>query len=129
MAEDLDPLATEGAAISNRSILITMAVLVGLGSIAGLLVGGVRAGAGVLVGGLLGFANYWWLDRVTKAIFSPDAVTSSGLLAAKYVFRYMVIGGVLLLIYLSGVLPVAAVIAGLGAFAMAVVIQGLRSIL
>ena len=129
MAEDLDPLATDNAAISNRSILTTMAVLVGLGSIAGLLAGGPRAAIGVLFGGLLGFANYWWLDRVTKAIFSPDAVNSSGLLAAKYVFRYVVIGGVLLLVYLTGVVPVAAVIAGLGTFALAVVIQGIRSIL
>jgi hypothetical protein len=129
MAEDLDPLATEGAVISNRSILITMAALVGLGSVAGLFVGGPRAGVGVFFGGLLGFANYWWLDRVTKAMFSPDGVTSSGLLAAKYVSRYVVIGGILLLVYLSGAVPVAAVIAGLGAFALAVVIQGIRSIL
>jgi hypothetical protein len=55
-------------------------------------------------------------------------MASTGILAIKYMLRYAAIGAVLLLIFLTDLLPVAAVIAGLAAFAVAVVVQGLRNI-
>jgi hypothetical protein len=130
MGEELDPLTTgNAAAISHRGILLIMVGLVALGSIAGFVFGGSRFGAGVLFGGVLAFANYLWLDRSTKAIFSQTAIASTGILAAKYILRYVVIGLVLLLIYMTGALPVAAVILGLAAFAFAVVLEGLKNII
>ncbi len=124
MHEETDPLAI----VSHRGILIIMAVIVAAGAVAGLIFAGPRFGIGVLFGGLLAFGNYLWLDRSTRAIFQPDAVRSAGLLAAKYILRYVAIGGVLLLVYLTGALPIPAVILGLGAFAIAVVVQGLKNI-
>ena len=59
-----------------------MAVIVVAGAAAGLIFAGPMFGLGVLFGGLLGFGNYLWLNRVTRAMFQPDAVTSTGLLAA-----------------------------------------------
>ena len=128
MGEDIDPLTTDNGAMSHRGILIIMAVLVIVGSAAGFAARGKLFGVGVLFGGVLAFANYFWLDRVTKAMFSGDAIYSTGILAAKYILRYAAIGLVLLAVHMTGALPIAAVIAGLAAFAFAVVIQGLRSI-
>ena len=128
MGEDIGPLTTKSNAMSHRGILIIMAVLVIVGSAAGFAARGTLFGVGVLFGGVLAFVNYFWLDRVTKAMFSGEAISSTGILAAKYIMRYAALGLVLLAVHLSGALPIAAVIAGLAAFAFAVVIQGLRSI-
>ena len=130
MGEELDPLTTESmTAVSHRGILIIMVVLVAVGSLAGFVFGGSRFGFGVLFGGVLAFANYLWLDRSTKAIFNQTAMASTGILAAKYILRYVALGLVLLLVYITGAVPVAAVILGLGAFAIAVVIEGLKNII
>ncbi len=130
MDENLDPLTTDEAVrpISHRGILVGMAVVVIAGAILGLAFSGVRFGAGILIGGGLAFANYVWLKRSTGAIFDNAAVASTGLLAAKYILRYVAIGGCLLVIYLTDVVPVTAVIAGLASFAVAVVIEGLKNI-
>ncbi|MBK9214861.1 MAG: ATP synthase subunit I [Chloracidobacterium sp.] len=105
-----------------------MAMIVVVGAAAGLAFAGARFGLGVLFGGLLAFGNYFWLERVTRQIFQPDAVRSTGILAAKYILRYLAIGGVLLLVYLTGAFPMPAVILGLSAFAIAIVAQGLKNI-
>lgn len=130
MNEDYDPLTTESTVtpISHRGILRVMAVLIGIGAIAGFAFGGVGFGVGVLFGGVLSFANYLWLERSTRAIFSQTAAASTGILAVKYILRYAAIGLVLLLIYWTGAFPVAAVILGLAAFSFAVVVQGLKNI-
>ncbi len=128
MHEDIDPSATGGRAVSHRGILAAMAMIVVAGAAAGLVLAGPRFGLGVLFGGLLAFGNYFWLDRVTRAIFRPDAVTSAGIVAAKYILRYLAIGGVLLLVYWTGAMPMPAVILGLSAFAIAIVAQGFKNI-
>ena len=130
MGEDIDPLTTEGAGtqISHRSILILMLLLIVVGSGAGFAFGGRFWGFGVAFGGALSIINYFWLERSTRAMFAQSAMASTGLLAAKYILRYVAIGAVLLLIYMTGALPVAAVILGLAAFAFAVVLQGLKNI-
>lgn len=128
MHEDNDPSATVGRVVSHRGILTAMALIVMAGAAAGLIFSGPSFGLGVLFGGLLAFGNFFWLDSVTRQIFRPDAVRSAGLLAAKYIFRYVAIGGILLLVYLTGALPIPAVILGLSAFAIAIVAQGLINI-
>jgi hypothetical protein len=131
MGEELDPLTTDShsPAISHGGILIMMAGLVGAGTLAGFVFGGTRFGFGVLFGGVLAFANYLWLDRSTKAIFSENVTASTGILAAKYILRYVALGAVLLLVYMTDAVPVAAVIVGLAAFAIAVVLTGLKNII
>jgi len=117
------------AAISNRSILTIMAVLVAAGTLAALIGWGAAAGLGGLFGGVLGFVNYFWLDRSTKAIFrGGDAVTTGSFLALKFMGRYFLMGAILLGVYWTGVMSIEAVIAGLGSFALAVVIQGVAII-
>ena len=130
MGENLDPLITDSGVkpISHRGILVVMAAVAIAGALLGFVLQGTRFGVGILFGGGLAFINYLWLERSTRLVFENTAVSSAGWLAAKYILRYVAIGAVLLLIYLTGVLPVTAVIAGLAAFAVAVVIQGLMNI-
>jgi hypothetical protein len=130
MGEDIDPLTTESTAtlISNRGIVIVMLALIVFGTLAAFAIGGRGFGSGVLIGGILAIVNYFWLERSTRALFEQRAASSATLLAAKYIIRYVAIGGVLLLIYMTGAVPIVAVILGLSAFAIAVVLQGLKSI-
>ena len=130
MGEDFDPLAAERGVtpISHKSILVIMSILIIAGALAGFAFGGRFWGSGVIFGGLLAFVNYFWLERSTRAIFDQTAMATTGILAAKYILRYVAIGAVLFLIVITGALPVAAVILGLAAFAFAVVLQGLRGI-
>ena len=117
------------ATISHRRLLIEMAVLIALGSIAGFVFGGTRFGFGVLFGGLLAFLNYYWLKRSTAAIFEKAFAGSTGsFVSLRFISRYVVLGLVILAIYFSGMVPVTAVIAGLSAFAIAVVVDGFISI-
>ncbi len=131
MGEDFDPLITKSTAaeISNRGIVLGMLVLIFMGTVAGSVLVSRGAGAGILVGGILAGINYFWLGRSTRALFDQRAASSASLLAAKYILRYVALGGVLLLIYLTGAVPIAAVILGLSAFAVAVVLQGLKNII
>ena len=62
-------------------------------------------------------------------MFQPYAIATSGILAAKYIFRYVVLGGIVFLVFLTGAIPITAVILGLSAFALAVVIQGMKNII
>lgn len=130
MGEDFDPLTTESTAntISNRGIVVVMLILIGTGTIAGFAFGGRRVGSGILIGGILAVINYFWLERSTRALFEQRAGSTTALLAVKYILRYVAIGAVLLLLFLTDAVPIAAVIAGLSAVAIAVVIQGLKSI-
>ena len=129
MGEGLDPKISRSEAISNRGILTIMGVLVAIGTLAGAVFGETLFAIGVVFGGVMSAINFVWLDRVTKSIFRGSATASTPLLAGQFILRYIAIGAVLLLIHLTGALPLAAVIAGLGAFAVAVVIQGLRNII
>ncbi|MGE3467897.1 MAG: ATP synthase subunit I [Pyrinomonadaceae bacterium] len=121
-------MTNEVAVISHRGILIIMAALIAAGTIVGFAFGGPRFGIGVVFGGILSFVNYFWLERSTRAMFEPAAIATSGILAAKYIFRYVAIGAVLLVTHWSDALPITAVILGLAAFAFAVVIHGLKNI-
>ena len=130
MSEDHDPLTSEAATprISHRGILTTMGILVAGLAFVGFAIGGVFFGFGILFGGGLSYVNYLWLERSTRAIFDQTAVATIGILAARYILRYVAIGAVLLTIHLTGAFPVAAVIVGLSAFALAVVLQGFKNI-
>jgi hypothetical protein len=106
-----------------------MAGLVVLGTVLGFVLGGSRAGMGVLFGGVLSFVNYLWLDRSTRGMLGePTPMATTGILAMKYFLRYAAVLGVLVLVFWTDILPVTAVILGLSAFAFAVVAEGLKSI-
>lgn len=118
-----------GATISHRRLLIEMAVLVVIGTIVGWSFGGAKFGVGVLFGGALAFGNYFWLKSSTESLFA--AAFSGGrtpLPAIRFIARYVVLGLIILGFNYTGILPAAALIAGLAAFAVAVVVDGIISI-
>jgi hypothetical protein len=132
MGDDSEPLTTIDrpfAAISHHRILLEMAGVITVGTIAGFAFISATAGFGVLVGGVLAYANYFWQKHSLKAIFDRAVDgKKTPFLALRYVLRYVVLGGVLMIIYLSHTVSIYAVIFGLSSFAIAVVIEGLISI-
>jgi hypothetical protein len=129
MGEDPQPLTTEAELrAGTRGILLTMFAVVVVMTVSGAVVYGTAAAVGVVLGGLLAWLNFRWLDSSTRAILVDPLVATTPILAMRYFLRYALIGLVLLAIWYSNVLPVAAVIAGLGSFAVAVVLKGLKSI-
>jgi hypothetical protein len=132
MGEESPALPSTGATvatISHRRLLIEMAVLIALGTVAGFVFGGTRFGFGVLFGGLLAFLNYYWLKRSTAAIFERAFAGSTGrFVSLRFISRYIAVGLVILAVHFSGLMPTTAVIAGLAAFAIAVVVDGFISI-
>jgi hypothetical protein len=132
MGEESPSLPTNEPAnvnISDRRLLVEMAMLIAIGVVAGFTFGGIRFGLGVLFGGVLAFLNYFWLKRSTAAIFEK-AISGdrARFLPLRFISRYIAIGLVILAVYLSGAMSATAVILGLGAFAFAVVIDGLVKI-
>lgn len=129
MAENSEPVSAEQPAVaklSHRRILITMAVIAVLCSIAGLIFVSGRFAAGVLIGGLLSFLNYFWLKRSLKLIFDRAiAGDKPRFLGAKYFLRYVAFGAILTIVYLTDAVPVVAVILGIASFALAVVAEGM----
>ena len=129
MGEESEPLTTEAELRrSNRGILPVMFAVVGLMTVAAAAIYGVRAGIGVLIGGCLAWLNFRWLDTSTRAIMVDPLTATTSILAVRYVLRYVLIAAVVGIIWYYDLLPVVALIAGLGSFALAVVFRGLKSI-
>lgn len=127
MSEDFEPVETKAslADLSHRRILMLMAALVVLGSLAGFIFISGKFGSGILIGGLLSFVNYYWLKHTLRVIFDrAKGGEKPRLFAFGYIIRYIVFGFVIAMIYLSQAIPITSVIAGLGSFAVAVVIEG-----
>ena len=129
MGDEPQPLTTEAdLRETNRGILLTMAGVVAVSAAVAAMVYGPRVGIGVIIGGLLAWLNFRWLDSSTRAIMVDPLTATTPILAMKYILRYVLIAAVLYGIWWTAVLPVAAVIAGLGSFAIAILIRGLKSI-
>lgn len=128
----LEPLTTEDTLppqVSLNRVLVIMAVIVTVGSAAGFVFGPARFGAGVIVGGLMAFANYFWQRNSTRAIFAQAANGERPmLLGVRYILRYVAIGLAVWAVYATGAFPIVAVVLGLAAFTFAVMIEGLIGI-
>ena len=132
MSENFDPLTTGEpmpSEISHRGILLKMAAVIVLGSLAGFVFLSAKAGFGVLIGGALSFANYFWQRHSIKAIIDLAVHGErSRFLALRYILRYVVLGLALAVVYLTQTVSIFAVIFGLASFALAVVIEGFARI-
>jgi hypothetical protein len=101
-----------------------MAVVAALGSLLGFIFVSGLFGLGVLIGGVLSFVNYYWLKYSLKKIFEQAAEGEKArFLSVRYLLRYLVLGGILLIVFLTKTVPVAAVILGLASFAAAIMIE------
>ena len=132
MSVEIVPLTSEDRLppeLSHRRILILMAAIIVAGAIGGFAFASARFGLGVLVGGVMSFANYLWQRNSTRAIFA-QAVNGEKpmLLAVRYILRYVIFGLVLWFFHATGAFPIVAVVLGLAAFAFAIVIEGMIGI-
>ncbi|PYS97970.1 MAG: hypothetical protein DMF63_18115 [Acidobacteria bacterium] len=129
MGEDIEPTdesAEIGRPPGHERILWIMAFLGVIGGIAGYALESLAFGFGILIGTALAFANYYWLKSSLRTIF--DAAKSGErprMLAGKYFLRYIVLGIIVAVIYITGLVPIVALILGLAGFGFAVVIEGM----
>ncbi len=133
MSDDLEPVVTAEQAImplSHRRILVIMAVIGLAGSLGGAIFASAGFGAGLFIGSLLAFVNYYWLKVSLKKIFDLAAETGERprLLALKYFARYLVLGAIVAILYATGAVSIVGVILGMGSFGFAVVIEGILRI-
>lgn len=132
MSENLEPIAARQETVvplSHRRILRTMGIIVCAGAISSFVFVSRQFGAGFIIGGLLAFLNYYWLKASLKRIFdraiaSAESGEKPRFLAVNYFLRYLGIGTVLYIVYLTEVVSMVAVLLGLCVFAVAIVIEG-----
>jgi len=129
MSDDSEPIAEEQenfVPLTHRRILIVMGTIAAFGSLLSLIFISRLFGLGVLIGGVLSFVNYYWLKFSLKKIFARVADGEKPrFLGLRYLFRYVVLGVILTVVFLTESIPVVAVIAGLGSFALAIVVEGI----
>jgi hypothetical protein len=129
MGEDSEPTADQAEIIvppSHERILWIMAGLGVGGAIAGAALASLKFGLGILIGTGLAFANYYWLKRSLRKIFSvAERGERPTMLAGKYFLRYIVLAAVVAVFYIADWVSMIGLILGLGAFGFAVVADGL----
>lgn len=128
MVENSEPAeATDNGVMppTHRRILVIMAILGFAGAIAGAIFHSAGFGLGVLIGIGLAFANYYWLKRTLQNVFAAAVDGEKPRISAiRYILRYFTLAAVIAVIYATNVLPIVAVILGMGGFGFAVVVDG-----
>ncbi len=128
MSEDSEPVIEERNVqeLSHKRINILMIVTAFLGSLASFIFVSPSFGIGVLIGGILSLINFYWLGKSLKGIF--EKVVRDGekppFIGANYIFRYLVFGLALTIVYITHVVPIVSVLLGLLSFAVAITIEG-----
>lgn len=127
MSDDLEPVDDDQQLTTprNERILVILAVLSVGGSIAGAALVSARFGLAVLIGCVLAFVNYYWMQRSLKKIF--DAATEGekpNFLGAGYFIRYLVLGCVVAFFYVLDLLPISGILIGMAGFGFAILIEG-----
>jgi len=116
----------EGVALERRLRRAMWAVIV-LAVATSAAVAPWRVTTGLLLGGVLSLFNHHWLRTSLAAIFGGPAAAGQRprLSAARYVLRYFVIACVVASAYLLNLISVPATLAGLCAFAAAVMVEAM----
>ena len=129
MSEDLDPAGDDQQLTTpprNERLLVILAVLSIGGSIAGAAAVSARFGLAVLIGCVLAFVNYYWMQRSLKKIFGEVREGEKPrFLGAGYFIRYLVLGCVVAFFYVSDLLPISGILIGMAGFGFAVLVEGI----
>ena len=113
----------------EKRVFRSMALTVALAIIASLPFAQWRVTTGLLVGGLLSLLNHHWLSSSTTAAFSVIAHGKRPQLKlTRYVLRYFVIATVVFLAYKFNMVSLAATIAGLCSFVVALFVEAFREL-
>jgi hypothetical protein len=121
--------ATEKPGSDNlRRILLIMAVLLIIGVAVCLFAFGWRETVGLMIGGTLSFLNFYWLKASLGKMLGVAAKTGAaeptGLWLLRYNLRFLFLLIVIFGIFLTGVVSVIALFAGLLSLAMAILVEG-----
>lgn len=117
---------TRFSPLSRRRVLILMAAITVAGSLIGRFAVSGDFSAGVLVGGAISLLSYFWLSKSLRSMLERAARGEpTQFQAAKFFLRYVVIGGVLFVVYKSSAFPMIAILLGVSSFAGAIVLEGL----
>lgn len=112
--------------IEHRRILALMAVLGAASGTAGAVLVSARFGIGLVLGVVIAFVNYFWLrhslNKLVAATKEGDRPRLSGL---RYLGRYIAIGSVIAIVYVSEIVPIIPLMLGIAAFGFAVTAEGL----
>ena len=124
-----DPDPYKAAVDINDRLMKVMGILVVTGTVATGIFVSVRFGIGFLVGGVCSLLNYYWLKATLRKFFEKAVEGEpKGMMGARFILRYFLLAMVVVVVWLSGILPVVSVLFGLAGFALAVVIEGIVSI-
>jgi hypothetical protein len=110
-----------------RRILIIMTVLLIASIIVSLFLAEWHVTTGLMIGGLLSFVNFYWLKASLGRMLGQAAAGSPepmGLWLLRYNLRFFSLVLVIIGVYLSGIVSLAALFGGLLSLAMAVTIEG-----
>jgi hypothetical protein len=108
-------------------IFRTMAFAVVLAVLVGLPFAPWRTTAGLLLGGILSLLNHHWLSTSTAAAFTVLIHGAKPRLkVAQYILRYLVIATLVFIAYKLNLVSLAATIAGLSSFVVALFVEALR---
>ncbi len=110
----------------HRRILVIMAVLGLIFGMAGAVLSSVRFGAGIVLGVAIAIVNYFWLRHsLNKIVAATKEGEKPRLSMLRYLGRYLALGAVIAVIYVSGVVPIVPLVLGIAAFGFAVTADGL----
>ena len=88
-----------------------------------------RITVGLLLGGILSLLNHHWLSTSTAAAFTVLIHGAKPRLkVAQYILRYLVIATLVFIAYKLNLVSLAATIAGLCSFVVALFVEALREI-
>lgn len=111
--------------LSHNRIFVLMGVITVLISIYGFLYLSWSFGVGVILGGIGSFINYFWLKHSISEVFQQaEEGESPRFSATTSILRYFIFALILLVVYLTEIIPLIAVVLGLASFAFAIVIEG-----
>jgi hypothetical protein len=111
----------------ERRVFRTMTIAVALAVVASLPLAQWRITSGLLLGGLLSLLNHQWLSNSTAAAFSVVVHGAKPKLKlAQYILRYLVITAVVFVAYKLNIVSLAATIAGLCSFVVALFVEAFR---
>lgn len=126
MTEEEKAANDSAFAALERRLWRNMAAAIATAVLGSLLVAPWRVTTGLMLGGILAFLNYHWLRTALASMFTVnDAAYPPTWNGPRYILRYFLVGAIICAASAVNVVSVGAVIAGLCAFAAALMFEGL----
>jgi hypothetical protein len=132
----METAETKQYALTERRIAHLTLILGGLASVAAAFVYSIRVGAGVLIGAILAWINFRWLERamdsVTRASTAQEGSPEARVPVSSYLglfARYALIAAVVYVIFSAFRIPVLSMLVGLCALGAAAIMATLFEVL